>query len=289
MAGSAVAGTPVAAATTVNVSLGGLVNVLDRAGAPIATARDAPLGSILIYARADGGTAAELRVAGGFANATTLSALPLTGVAPGRAGEGVTLTGVLVPTDTHAVAVPVVAGGAAAMLAGGEGPGAGRVAADAGGAQAVPPPDGSNIPAGQPAVPGEARQGFGDATPNADASDRPYIHAIWYDILALRFEAAGVSLLERSTALRDVVWATAMEHGPFAAADGSDVLSLVATQIDLATADDGVIISALFAERSRVEDGGMPHYPEVLPFDQERVVARLTDEAEQAARRIVTA
>lgn len=286
--GTMAAGATVSTAPAVSVSFHGLVNVLDQAGAPLATARDAPLGAVLVYARPDGSNVAELRVAGGFANANALSVLPLTGAAPARVGEGVTLSGVFVRADAPAATVPLVAG-SAVLASAGDAPGAGRVAADANASQAVPPPDGSTIPAGHPAVASEARQGFDDGAPNADATDRPYIHAIWYDILAMRFEAAGVALLERSTALRDVVWATAMEHGPFAAADGSDVLSRVAEQIDLAQADDGAIIAALYAERGRVEDSGLAHYPEVLPFDQDRVVARLADEAEQAARRIVTA
>ena len=130
---------------------------------------------------------------------------------------------------------------------------------------------------------------MGEAPSDPGDSDRPYVYSIWYDILALRFAAEGVSLLDRSRALRDVVWATAIEHGPFAATDGSDVLSRVARSLDLAGADDGAIAAALFAERARTADGGdLVHYPQVLPSGRDRVIARLGEEAAVAASRIVT-
>lgn len=320
------------AGAALDVSFHGLVDVLNRTGAPIGSARDAPIGAILLYVRSDGSTVVELRTAAGFAGSTGTSATPLTGAAPGRTGEGYTLTGVFVQGDSaptiaealrmtpgppsiaatpnaavstatgpggSATVGPMVWATGAATLAGGVAaatPAVGEAAAapnmQAGetAANAVPPPDGSTIPAGNATAPGDASPSFGDATPNADASDRPYIHAIWYDILALRFEALGVTLLERSTALRDVVWATAMEHGPFAAADESDVLSRVAADLDLTRADDATIVGALFAERGRVDaDGSLAHYPEVLPFDQPRVSDRLIAEAELAVLRIVGA
>ena len=338
--GPVVSGTVgVASVGAASVSFGGLVNVLDRPGAPILTARNAPSGAVLLYARADGSTVVELRTAQGFADATRTSTLPLTGGASGRTGDGFTLIGVFVaggasvatlwvgdtplnvaatpdglhhasvapglpsagattvnlgtaPTQTVPTAAPhpaaPIAEGATAARAGREGGGV-PVSFGADAAGMMPPPDGSTIPAGQPALPSERRAGFGDAPSNDDASDRPYIHSIWYDILALRFADVGVSLLDRSTALRDVVWAMAIEHGPFAAADGSDVLSRVAANLDLTCVGDAEIVAAIYAERARIDaDGRLAHYPEVLPFDQARVLERLADEADLAARRIVT-
>ena len=314
------------------VSFDGLVDILDRPAARIVSARDAPVGAVLVYERTGGGTVAELRTATGFAGLTD-STLPLTGIATGRSGEGFTLVAVFVrpqgeigplpfpiaaaATAAGAITVlsPLATGGvAAATRVGGESiatpaqpaverpgldappvaapqqsPDAPRTRSDAFPAGFVPPPpDGSELPAGQPAASEDSRQSFGEGPTGTDASDRPYIHSIWYDILALRFEEAGVSLVDRSTALRDVVWATALEHGPFAAADGSDVLSRVAALVELARAGDATIVEALFAERARVgSDGSLVHYPDTQPFDRDRVIARLGDEAAQAGARVI--
>lgn len=317
-----------APAATVSVSLGSLVNVLGAPGAAVASPADAPVGAVLVYRSDSGATVVELRTAGGFTGATTTSALPLTGTPSARVGDGYTLVGVLVGRDGALPISPFLAGAAVTGLAATNAtatvapatvgpmtappaPGSpiapANVAPDAATARTTtgapppppgttgapagavpPPPDGSEIPAGHPSPPGDQRQGFDSAASDRGGPDGPYIHAIWYDILALRFAELGVSLHDRAPALRDAVWATAMEHGPFANGNATDVLSALCRQIDLTAASDADIVSALFAERGRMDrDGNLVHYPEVLPFDRERVTARLADEAEIAASRLV--
>jgi hypothetical protein len=245
VAASALAGRPVA------VSFVGLANIISGS---MATPGQAPTGAVVEYWRADGAVLVELRTATGFAGSTATTAVPLTGAVEARAGHDVTLTGIYVP-----------------------------LAAAAG---AVPPPDGRDIPAGHPAPPTDPGSSFGEAERNPDGTDRPYLHAIWYDIMALRFLEAGVQLSERSAALRDVVWATALEHGPFADPCGNDILGNVIQTLDIVHATDGEIIAALFAERARRgADGGLVHYPDVQPFDRDRVAARLADEAALAGAR----
>lgn len=324
-----VAPSPVAATTTRVLSLDGLVNILGRAGTPVIAPQDAPAGAILVYERADGTQALELRTAAGFAGLGAASATPLTGAPGVRSGEGYMLVGVLVPARggpvgpspfTVAAAVVTPAGAGDADEAGttvrsAEAPAAVRAEAAAAspaaeakpaasdrttgvqpayanaiatsdlGGQVVRPADGSAIPAGVVVAQEDARPSFGEHSSDP-ATDRPYVHALWYDIMALRFAEAGVDLLGRSTVLRDVVWATAIEHGPFASADAGDVLSRVARALDLPGASDAAIIAALFAERTRRDDGVLVHFPEVLPFDRDRVVARLNDEAQIAIGRL---
>ena len=219
-----------------------LIGLVDVLGQAVLTPHDAIPGTVLTYLRADGTVVAELRTATGFAGAAAASALPLS---VARSHEAYVLNGAFVRPD----AVP-------------------------------PPPDGSTIPAGQPLPPAQHRATDGDGDGGHAATDRPYIHAIWYDILALRFAAAGVNLTERTAALRDVVWAIALEHGPFAEAHGTDVLGRVERRIDLPRADDAAIIAALFEERGRLAPGGdLVRYPDVPPGDRARVVIRLAGEA----------
>ena len=116
-------------------------------------------------------------------------------------------------------------------------------------------------------------------------TSRPYLYALWYDILVERFADAGVRLASRSAALRDVVWALAIEHGPFAGG-GRDIVEGATAGLDFAAADDAAIIGALFLERQRRAKGGLAHFPEVLPGDVDRVVVRLRDEARLALRRM---
>ena len=256
------AGTAAAAATNVLVvggttplplSFAGLVNLLGQGitvmGPGLAAPHQAPPGAVLAYQRGDGMVVVELRTATGYAGLTAATTRPLSQV---RSDAAYVLTGVFAA------------------------------------ANAVPPPDGSDIPAGQPAPPGDRQSSFGDYV-GGNATDRPYLHAIWYDILAQRFAEAGVDLQARSAVLRDAVWATAMEHGPFASADAGDVLSRLERRLDLPLAGDAEIITAIFEERARLGPAGdLVHYPEVLPFDQQRLIDRLAAEAETASRRVVS-
>ena len=316
--------------------LAGLVNIIDRLGSPVAAPRDAPAGAVLLYGRADGTTALELRTATGFASATAASAVSLTGDPANRSGNGLMLFGVfVVPARTGAAlanpalneaadpgqndrAATFTASAAVDRAAAGTPP---ATADGALGSRAAHPPqadgfvhtppapaygtamatstlggiaahqlglhpDGSTMPAGLVVAQADARASVSPDTSD-HAGERQFVYSIWYDVLALRFAAAGVSLLDRSTVLRDVVWATAIEHGPFAAPDGADILSRIAAAIDLPTADDAAIIAAIFAERARIgADGDLTHFPEVLSFDRDRVIARLADEAVIAATRV---
>ena len=229
----------------------GLVNIV---GGSVATPGQAPVGAVIAYQRSDGAVLVELRTTTGFAGSSVATAVPLTEGVAARATHDLTLTGIYLPL--------AVAGAA------------------------VPPPDGRDIPAGHPAPPPDRGGEFGKTDHNPDGTDRPYLHSIWYDIMALRLLAAGVRLTERSAALRDVVWATALEHGPFPDPSGNDILGNVMRQVDLTRASDAEIVAALFAERARCDaDGGLVHYPDVQPFDRDRVVTRLADEAALAGAR----
>ena len=201
------------------------------------------------------------------AASATVAHAPVDGWSMDRASVG--------PHDTAAHATPVDAPMRPEPVAD---TGHAASASDAATAQPVPPgwverrqtPTGTTI--------------LGDERARSGTS-RPYLYALWYDILVERFADAGVRLASRSAALRDVVWALAIEHGPFAGG-GRDIVEGATAGLDFAAADDAAMIGALFLERQRRAKGGLAHFPEVLPGDVDRVVARLGDEASLALRRM---
>lgn len=98
-----------------------------------------------------------------------------------------------------------------------------------------------------------------------DAARIVRLEAVLYDIAAARFAALGIDLPRRAAALRDVVWALAVEHGPWPAPDGSDPISRLSSGPTLADLDDRELIAGLFDEQARRDpDGGLIHYPELV-------------------------
>lgn len=114
------------------------------------------------------------------------------------------------------------------------------------------------------------------------------LEAVLYDCLAARFAALGVDLAARPPALRDVVWAMAVEHGPWADPQGADILSQVSYRWQIAQLSDADLIAALFDEQLRQDASErLIHYSELGTDDLHRAVAqRLSDERQVALDRL---
>ncbi len=81
-----------------------------------------------------------------------------------------------------------------------------------------------------------------------------YIKRTHYDIQVRHVRArTGVDIDQRSNAVRDAVWSTAVQHGPSN--------NLVVTALSGRPADDRSLLNALYAERGRAKaDGTLVHF-----------------------------
>lgn len=115
------------------------------------------------------------------------------------------------------------------------------------------------------------------------------LEAVLYDALALRFIAAGVDLSARAPALRDAIWAVAVEHGPWEASDGSDIFSSIAAGRDLSRLSDPELVALLYDEQLRTgADGGLVHYPDLgTPALQAATTERLSAERQRLLDRLI--
>lgn len=122
--------------------------------------------------------------------------------------------------------------------------------------------------------------------PSFQSAQHMFTKASYYDVMAARMDKLGVNLDHRSAALRDVIWSMAVQHGPNAKRDGSDVLSQVARRIDLAHASDADIIRAIYAERGRANGGVFVHFSGSTTSVQASVSQRFHSEQAAALRRL---
>jgi len=96
------------------------------------------------------------------------------------------------------------------------------------------------------------------------AHERAYIKETHYDPQAKRLQAElGLDVANRSAALREMVWSTAVQHGPNTDLIVQVVKPLVAGR-KLSDVTDEAIIRAVYAERGRKNvDGKLVHFPSV--------------------------
>ncbi|MBS1811892.1 MAG: LysM peptidoglycan-binding domain-containing protein [Acidobacteria bacterium] len=91
----------------------------------------------------------------------------------------------------------------------------------------------------------------------------------------------GLDITTRSHALQDVVWSTAVQHGP-----GSAVIHLALARIDVAPDDpqfDEQLIRAIYAERGkRDENGNLARFSKNSPAVQRGVANRFKQEEKDA-------
>lgn len=122
-------------------------------------------------------------------------------------------------------------------------------------------------------------QAFGDA-------QHGFIQRTHYDVQVDRVERnVGIDLSARSPAVQDVVWSTAVQHGP-----ASNVVTRALGNVDASglTPDDGIaydraLIDAVYAERGRRDDNGnLAYFSGSSAAVQAGVAQRFVDERADA-------
>jgi hypothetical protein len=94
--------------------------------------------------------------------------------------------------------------------------------------------------------------------------EHEYIRETHYDPQVKKLKKdVGLDVATRSAAFRDVVWSTAVQHGP-----NTDVIvraakSLLTGGKTLANVSDEALIRAIYAERGRKIDEKLAHFPGV--------------------------
>jgi len=115
------------------------------------------------------------------------------------------------------------------------------------------------------------------------ANEHRFIQETHYDPLAQRVEKKlGIALDQRSHALRDVVWSTAVQHGP-----NTNVIDLAVKLLlkkkPIEKIGDEEIIRAIYAERGRKdESGGLAHFRGNSEQVQRAVARRFENELRDA-------
>jgi len=111
-----------------------------------------------------------------------------------------------------------------------------------------------------------------------------YIKKTHYDLLAAKILSdSGLDVNTRSRALQDVVWSTAVQHGP-----GTPIVSRACSSLTCKTADanyDEQLIRAIYAERGkRKADGNLAYFSKSSPSVQQGVANRFKSELQDALK-----
>jgi LysM repeat protein len=109
-----------------------------------------------------------------------------------------------------------------------------------------------------------------------------YIKRTHFDPLVKKvMDENGVNILTRSNALQDVIWSTAVQHGP-----GTNVPGVALASIRTRPGDpsfDSDFIKAIYAERGRkAPGGGLARFSRNSPKVQQGVAQRFKDEQRDA-------
>jgi Type VI secretion system spike protein VgrG3-like, C-terminal len=115
------------------------------------------------------------------------------------------------------------------------------------------------------------------------ANEHRFIQETHYDPLAQRVEKKlGIALDERSHALRDVIWSTAVQHGPNTNVVDMAVKPLLKEK-PIEELSDEQIIRAIYAERGRKdESGGLARFRGNSDEVQQAVAGRFENEMRDA-------
>jgi len=120
------------------------------------------------------------------------------------------------------------------------------------------------------------------------AAEHAYTQKTYYDPLSSRIKSHdGLDVSQRSKALQDVVWSTAVQHG-----GGTDVVHAAiqnmkkAGTFDQSSKDfDSNAIKAIYAERGRTNaSGGLVYFPKSSPDVQRGVANRFKSEQADALK-----
>jgi len=115
-------------------------------------------------------------------------------------------------------------------------------------------------------------------------SQHGYIKKTHYDLLVAKILSDnGLDVNTRSRALQDVVWSTAVQHGP-----GTPIVGRACTSLSCKAADAGYdeqLIRAIYAERGkRKADGNLAYFSKSSPSVQQGVANRFKSELQDALK-----
>ena len=97
--------------------------------------------------------------------------------------------------------------------------------------------------------------------------------------------STGMVFAQRSRVLRDVLWSTAVQHGPRGAVR---VWGTALAGADPATLTDAAIVHAVYAERGRRKDGQLVHFRSASRAVQAAVLTRFRSELATALAELPT-
>jgi murein DD-endopeptidase MepM/ murein hydrolase activator NlpD len=121
-----------------------------------------------------------------------------------------------------------------------------------------------------------------DQTDDFQKAQHAFIKKTHYDLLAAKILADDkLDVNTRSAALRDVVWSTAVQHGP-----ASSIVHRACATLNCPTSDptyDKQLICAIYAERGRKKpDGNLAYFSRSSPSVQAGVARRFQNEQQDA-------
>jgi hypothetical protein len=109
-----------------------------------------------------------------------------------------------------------------------------------------------------------------NADPEFLVAQHGFIQATHYDPFLVQLKAGlGLDVAARSSALQDVAWSVAVQHGP-----GNKVFRNALAGQPLVTLGDDVVIKAIYAERSLL----MRYFPRSTPQVRTSLAARFAEE-----------
>ena len=114
------------------------------------------------------------------------------------------------------------------------------------------------------------------------AAQHAYIKKTHYDLLVAKILSDDkLDVNTRSGALQNVVWSTAVQHGP-----GTPIVHRACSNVSSDTTDpkyDELLIRAIYAERGRKKpDGNLAYFSKSSPNVQQGVSRRFRDELQDA-------
>ena len=120
--------------------------------------------------------------------------------------------------------------------------------------------------------------------PEFQRAQHAYIKKTHYDLLVAKIVSDdNLDVNTRSRALQDVVWSTAVQHGP-----GTPIVHRACTSLTCKTTDanyDELLIRAIYAERGkRKADGNLAYFSKSSPSVQTGVANRFKSELQDALK-----
>jgi hypothetical protein len=117
------------------------------------------------------------------------------------------------------------------------------------------------------------------------ASQHSFIKHKAYDVMVGKIQGSlGIDINNRSKALQDVIWSTAVQHG-----GASSIVTTALKNQDISKLSDADIIKLIYAERGRKDaNGNLVHFSSSSSAMQKGVANRFTKELNAALQMLGT-